>query len=1043
MKFPERSSKSGPGDDAIGQASVLWFEDFRIDLRDERLWRGQQALPLTPKAFALLRHLVAEPGQLVTKAALLEAVWPDTAVGEAVLTVGIGELRRALGDDPRAPRFIETVHRRGYRFLAPTRSSPAVRTGSEAAGPGRLSDPSLTVPGLDPDPAPDAASSRGLVGREEEMRRLHACLERVLGGECQVVFVTGEPGIGKTALVGAFLEQVARSTNGWIGEGQCIEHYGAGEAYLPVFGALHQLCRRPQGSRLREILGQYAPSWLAQMPGLLDAPTLDALVLRTQGASRERMLREMADALEAVTAEQPVVVVLEDLHWTDHASVELLSFLARRRPAVRLLMIGTYRPADVVAREHPVASVKDDLASHGLCRELPLEPLTEVGVRRYVAGALVEHRIPDALVSQLHQRTGGNPLFLVNVVQDWISQGVLVEVGGQWELGRAVEDAARGVPPNVGQLIERQLARLGAPDQRVLEAASVAGEEFSAALVAAELAEDAEDVEDRCAALVRHHVLRPRGTAEWPDGTVAGRYAFTHALYQEVLYERVPAGRRVQLHRRIGRRLEWAFATQTEDIAAELAAHFERGGEHGRAVPYLEQAARKVLRRSAPGQAVRHLERALAILAARPDTAERARQELTVRTTMGQALTAIHGYMARDVEHAYRRARELCQRIGPSPGLGPVLFGFWGFHLVRAEHETAREVAAQLQQLAGGTEQDAGLQVVAHSAVGVSSLCTGALAEGYAELQWAMAHYNPQQHRSLAVLYGVDPWVASRAYAGLALWLLGYADQAARTSEEATAHARELGHPLSVAFSLNLAALLFIARREPQAAEQRVDGLIALSSELGLPYWTAQSAVQQGWALIQRGRCGEGVAQVGTVLDAWRAEGRALLRPSYLAAMAEAYAAMGQAERGIAVVDEALAEVERTGERWWESEIRRLKGDLILTASPRTAGARRQSTADADECFQQALAVARSQGARSLELRAAVSLGRLWRGRGQEATARRRLEETYDWFTEGFDTADLQEARALLAAGQSDQPGGPDKRSRPPAASARGRDLER
>jgi predicted ATPase len=329
----------------------------------------------------------------------------------------------------------------------------------------------------------------------------------------------------------------------------------------------------------------------------------------------------------------------------------------------------------------PVATVTADLAAHGLCRQLPLERLTEVGVGRYVAGALAEHRIPDALLSQLHQRTGGNPLFVVNVVQDWITQGVLVEVDGHWELGRTVEDAARGVPPSIRQFIERQLTRLGAPDQRLLEAASVAGEEFSAALVAAELAEDAEDVEDRCAALVGRHVLRPRGTAEWPDGTVAGRYAFAHALYQEVLYERVPAGRRVQLHRRIGRRLEAAFATQAEDIAAELAAHFERRREHGRAVSYLEQAARKVLRRSAPQQAVRHLERALEMLGAQPDTTERAGQELTVRTTLGQALTAIHGYMARDVEHAYRRARELCERIGPSPGLAPVLFGFWGFHL--------------------------------------------------------------------------------------------------------------------------------------------------------------------------------------------------------------------------------------------------------------------------------------------------------------------------------------------------------------------------
>jgi predicted ATPase len=260
------------------------------------------------------------------------------------------------------------------------------------------------------------------------------------------------------------------------------------------------------------------------------------------------------------------------------------------------------------------------------------------------------------------------------------------------------------------------------------------------------------------------------------------------------------------------------------------------------------------------------------------------------------------------------------------------------------------------------------------------------------------------------------------AYAGLALWLLGFADQAARVSEEATERARELGHPLSVAFALNLAALLFIARREPQAAEQRVDALIALSKEHGLPFWTAQSAVQQGWALIRRGRYEEGLAPVQTVLNAWRAEGRALLGPSYLAAIAEAHGALGQVGRGLEVVDEALTEVERTGERWWESELRRLKGDLILKAPSRAAGSRRQSVEDAEKCFQQALVVARAQGARSLELRAAVSLARLARGRDKETAAYVLLRETYDWFTEGLETPDLQEARTLLAAGRADSP---------------------
>jgi len=989
------------------RAATFWFGDFRIDLEDERLWRGPEALPLSPKAFALLRHLLAHAGQLVTKRALFDAVWPDTAVGDSVLTVAIGELRRALGDDPRAPRFIETVHRRGYRFLAAIRSSltpsPSPRPDTVAARwPADGSDEaSLTT-----------LSTSGLVGREEEMRELGACLERSRQGDRQVAFVTGEPGIGKTALVTAFLQQVGQSTECWIGEGQCIEHYGAGEPYLPLFGALHQICRAPGRSRLREILGQYAPSWLVQMPGLLDAAALETLARRTQGATRERMLREMAEALEAVTVEQPLVVLLEDLHWSDHATVDLLSFLARRRQTARLMVIGTYRPADVVAREHPVASVKDDLALRGLCRDLPLGPLSGADVGRYLSEALPGHRVPDGLVSRLHERTSGNPLFLVNVVQDWITQGVLVEVDGRWELGRAVEEAVHGVPPSVRHLIDRQLTRLSDQDQRLLGAASVAGEEFPAVLVAEEGAGDADE---RCDDLVRQHILRPRGTTAWPDGTLTGRYAFTHALYQEVLYERVPAGRRVQLHRRIARRIEAAFGAQTEDVAAELAAHFERGQEFERAVPYLEQAARRVLRRSAPQQAVQHLERALELLHALPDTVERSRRELSLLTTLGQAQNAINGYAAPDVERAYRRAHQLCEQIGLSRELVPVLFGLWGVHLLRAEHRAARDVADELQKLARQGEHDVALQMLAHGAMGATMLWTGEIADARAELEREIALYDPQKHRS-RFSYGVDPWVASHGYRALALWLLGFMDQSAQASEEAVVYARKLGHPLSIAFSLHFGASLFIARREPRAVEQRAEALIALSSDLGLAFWGNQGTMARGQALIQRGHSAEGLAQVQGVLDTWSTLGKALNRPNYLAAMAEAYADMGEIERGIEVLDAAQGEIVRTGERWWESEILRLKGDLILKSRSVGERSKLRGWIQAEECLQQASDVARRQAARSLELRAAVSLGRLWLSQGKGERAHELLAETYGWFTEGFDTADLQDARAVLTA---------------------------
>ena len=668
-----------------------------------------------------------------------------------------------------------------------------------------------------------------------------------------------------------------------------------------------------------------------------------------------------------------------------------------------------------------VVTAKDELAIHGLCVELPLAPLSEAGIGRYVAGTLPGHRLPGRLVNQLHTRTGGNPLFLVNVVQDWVTEGVVVETEGRWQLGRAAEDAARRLRGASGTFIERQLTRLGPAEQRRLEAASVAGEEFSAAIVAAAVTEDLENVEEWCAVMVQRHILQSRGTIEWPDGTVAGRYVFAHALYQEVLYDRIAAGRRAELHRRIGRRLEAGFSGQVEDIAAELATHFERGRDFGRAVPYVEQAARKILRRGAPQEALGLVDRALEMLQKLPDAAERARHELALRIIQGQTLAAIKGYMALDAERAYMRVRELSSGIELSPAFAPVLFGFWAFHLVRAEHKNALEVAEQLRHLAA-REGDPALRVFAHLIVGVSLLCTGELVEGHATLEREKHLYDAQRHRGLAVQYGVDPWVANRAYAAMALWLLGRVDQAVRTSEEATAHAHALGHPLSVAFSLNLAALLFIARREPQRVEDRAGSLIALSSELGLQYWIDQSAAQQGWALIHQGRFEEGVARTRAVLDTWRAEGKGLLRPSYLGATAEAHGAMGEPERGIELVDEALAAVDRTGERWWESELRRLKGELTLKQAPRSMSGPRAAM-DAAACFVDALAVARQQGARSLELRAAVSLARLWQTHDKAREAHDLLKGTLDAFTEGHETTDVQEAQAVLNGVSAIRPG--------------------
>jgi predicted ATPase/DNA-binding winged helix-turn-helix (wHTH) protein len=1011
----------------------LYFGPFRVEPKSARLWRGQQELTLTPKAFAVLRYLMERPGQLATKEDLFRAVWPETCVSDAALTVCIREIRKALTDDPKAPQFIETMHRRGYRFIAKVASSQhaAVSSPQQPGVPGLASNgqkPTSEVKSFH-SALRTPHSTFGVVGRETELRQLHRWLEKAQAGERQVVFVTGEPGIGKTTLVRMFLEQVAAAEDLWLGQGQCIERFGTGEAYLPVLAALGQLCRQPEGQRLLAILSQYAPTWLVQLPALFGATEYEVLQQRTAGVTQERMLREMAEALEALTAERPLVLVLEDLHWSDTSTLDLLSLLARRRQAARLLVIGTYRPVDVILRNHPLKSVKQELQLHRQCEELRLRYLSVGEVEEYLAGRLPESPPPAGLATVIHRRTEGNPLFLVNVIDYVIAQGVVEQRGGQWELAGELATVEERVPDTLRHMIERQIDRLSTEDQQVLEVASVARTEFSAAAVAAGLEVEVREAEGRCAELARQgHFLRATGLVEWPDGTVAAGYAFIHSLYQSVLYDYITAARRLELHTRIGARKEAAYGNRAGEIATELALHFERGRDSQRAVHYLQQAAENALRRSAHQEALSHLTRGLALLKTLPDTPERARQELDLLMSLGPALMATEGYGAPEVERAYTRARELCQQVEETPQLFPVLWGLWVFYFARGELQTGRELGEHLLDLAQRA-QDPALLLEAHVALGATLFRLGEVASARAHSEQGIALYDPQQHCPHAFLYGQDPRVACLSDAAGALGLLGYPDQALKRIRDALTCAQALSHPFSLAFARYFAAQLHQQRQEVQLTREGAEATMALCGEQGCAHFLAIGTILRGWALAEQGQAEEGIAQIRQGLAALRDKGAETQLSYFLTLLAEAYGKGGQPEEGLSILAEALAVARKTGECFYEAELYRLKGELLLNAECRmrivessshspplnTQHSTLNTQAEAEACSHKAIEIARQQQAKSLELRAVVSLSRLWQRQGRQAETRQLLAEIYGWFTEGFDTADLQEAKALLA----------------------------
>ena len=605
------------------------FASFRLDPGNACVWRGAEMLSLTPKAFAVLQYLVAHPGQLVTKEVLLSAIWPGMTVSEAVLKVCLSEIRKALGDTVKTPRFIATVHRRGYRFIAPVTE----------AEPAEAQDTTGTLRRL-----PEAATLRvtpGLVGRKAALAQLHGSLAKALQGKRQVMFVTGEIGMGKTTLVEAFVAQVTAEMPARVMQGQCVEHYGSGEAYLPVLEALERLCSATRSERLLALLYQRAPMCLAQMPWLLTPADRGVLRSELVGATQERMLREMAEAFEVLTADTPLILVLEDLHWSDYATLDLLALLARRREPARLMVLGTYRPADVMVRGHPLPSVQQELHIHGQCEEVALTFLSLSEVARYLAMRFPQHGFPDEFAQMIHWRTDGNPLFIVSVVESLVAQGLLKQCGERWELRGRREDVAVELPESLRHIIEQQLERLRPEAQQVLEAASVVGVKFGAGAVAAGLEGETTLIEEQCDRLVQQQFLRSEETQEWSDGTVTVCYSFRHALYQQVLYQRLTVARRLRLHQRVGDYLERAYAAGAEDMAAQLVMHFSQGRDHRRTVQYLRCAAESAAQRYANREATGYLTRAMALLDKLPQGEQPAirlvvlAQRAKVRNSMG------------------------------------------------------------------------------------------------------------------------------------------------------------------------------------------------------------------------------------------------------------------------------------------------------------------------------------------------------------------------------------------------------------------------
>lgn len=992
---------------AVANVSLV-FPPFRFDPDNEQLWQDDRRIALGPKPMSVLRYLLERHQQLVKKEELLSRLWGDVTVGDAVLKRCLSQIRHALGDSARAPRFIETAHRRGYRFIAPIESA------SHSASSGR-SPPAMAGPLT---PAPAAREPWLFVGRERELQVLQDRLAAALSGERRVITISGEPGIGKTALVDALLEQARSGHPLWIGRGQCVRQYGQSEPYMPILEAWAGLGRGAGGAEAVQILRRHAPSWLSGMPGLLALSERDGLEHRGQPPASQVMLREAAEALEALSESRGCILVLEDVHWADYSTLDFLAYITRRSAPAALLVIATYRPLELLTDPEQRGDIVDELRRCARYEDLRLSALNERAIASYLVGRFPGHALPSQLSDLLRARTAGNPLFMCRVVDGWAEGGLISPDPEHTRL--QLTELARAVPISLRRMLEAELERLTPFQQKVLQAASAAGMEFSTAAVAAALEEDVARIEEVCLRWARRQqFLRLSGTTEWPDGSAHTRCQFVHDLYHQVLYEQVGALLRVQFHRRIGERLEQGYGEQAANIAAELCLHFEQARDYERAVRYLHVAGEQALSRGACREAIDHLQRALGLLATLPG--DKRQIELKLLIPFGAALSAVRGYGAPEVEKVYGRAKELCDAAGETGDLLPVLTGTASFYLVRGAYRVAHELGGQLLRLAEA-QGNRGAQVEANMLLGYVCLYRAMLHDACSHLERAMAIAG-RGAESAKTTGTQDPAVAARCELSWVLWTSGLPDRALQSAEEALALAEGLGQPFTQVFALHSIAVLHQFRRESSACQSRAAALIELASTHEFTFFLALGRMIRGGALVELGELDAGLALIGQGWAEFQATGAEVGGAYFRALRSQASAKAGHANEALRLVDEALLVARRNEEHWWQPELLRLRGELLVQGQP-SLGC--EPALDAPDlpaspaaCFLEALRLSRENGAKMLELRAAKSLALLDRDERSNEEARCMLSTLACWFAEGADTLDLIEARRLVTHWQS------------------------
>jgi tetratricopeptide (TPR) repeat protein len=748
--------------------------------------------------------------------------------------------------------------------------------------------------------------------------------------------------------------------------------------------------------------GPAEAGWLGELEELVERKAASPAAA---GPMQSALFGQYTRVVQSVARQAPILLILDDLQWADVGSISLLFHMGREMAGSRMLVVGVYRPEEVAlgrgGERHPLEPVVNELRRD--LGEMTVD-LGRAAGREFVEALLDSepNRLGTEFRETLYRQTQGHPLFTVELLRGMEERGDLVRDGE----GRWVEDEVldwETLPARVEAVIAERVGRLVGGLQETLAVASVEGEEFTAEVVA-QVADEPNTARWLSNDLQKTHRLVGEHGVQHVGRQRLSQYRFRHILFQKYVYDSLGQAKRMHLHEAVGAALEELYGDQVDEMAVELAYHFREAGNVGKAIGYLGRAAHRAAGVSANEEAIIHFTQALALLETLPETPERNGHELMLQVGLIVALQSTKGYGDPEAGRACAWARELCGRVGETPQLFLVMWLLALFYGTRGDHRTARELTQQNHGLAERIG-DPGLVNASHSMVGWNRLLMGDLSQAREHLEQAMVFYELQQHRSLAVLFGAEPTLAALSTGPWDLWILGYPDQALECSRKALALAGEMAHLPNLAMTQGFAGLFHVFRRDVQMAQEIGEACIDLCTGKGLAYWLEAGVFCRGWALAEQGQTEEGISLMRQGIAGYRMTGE-IAHTQRLADLARICGLAGRTEDGLALLDDALETVQRNGEHFYEAEIHRLRGELLLLQGA--------DEAQAEGCFRRAIELARQQSARMWELRATVSLCRLWQRQGKCGKARKQLAQIYDWFSEGFDTPDLQEAQALL-----------------------------